>query len=196
MVINRKLKIIIDVLLTVLFCTSFCILFGMAISIHMITAMSTAVLSLFHIWINKNRLLVIFKTQARGKLNKKARWRCTVSLFLVIAWIVCITSGILLGFPAIFNSLPGTTDIFYILVVHIFTAFLCLILAAVHIAQHIGYIKAFISSRARGNRTSKTRGRFICLTVSYSSANTTSLKRRGLRSPDPQASECKSSSKS
>jgi len=144
---NRKLKIGIDVLLTIFFVLSYGISVGMETSNHMIVGAVAAILSFVHIWINRKRFLAVFKISAAKKLNTKAKLQYGVSLLLTITWSVCVITGVLIGFPAILYNLAGMTDLFIFSVIHILSAFLSLIFVIVHIVQHMERIISYFKKR-------------------------------------------------
>ena len=143
---NRKLKIAIDILLTIFFVLSYGISVGMATSTHMVIGIIAGMLSIAHLMINRQRFLAVFKKGAAKKLNTKSKWQYGMSLFLTITWSVCVVTGVLIGFPIILYSF-GVTDLFMFTVIHILSAFLSLVLIIVHIAQHARHIKSYFKKR-------------------------------------------------
>jgi len=145
--INRKIKITIDILLTIFLILSYSVYIGMTISLHMSVGIIAAILSVAHVWINRKRFLPIFKLSAIKKLNTRARLQYGMSLILTVTWGICIVTGILIGFPTILYSLTGVTDLFMFLITHILTAFLTLIFVIIHIIQHIRPIISYFKKR-------------------------------------------------
>jgi len=142
---NRKIKITIDILLTVFFVLSYGVYAGMTIPLHMVIGIVATILSFTHVWIHRRRFLPIFRLSTVKKLNAKARWQYGMSLILTITWSICIITGVLIGFPAILYNLAGTTDLFMFLAAHILTAFFSIILVIVHIIQHRRRIVSYFS---------------------------------------------------
>ena len=140
---NRKLKIGIDILLTIFFILSFGISVGMETSHHIAIGIIVTILSALHIVINRKQILSVFKTTQK-KRNTKTKLQYGVSLVLTITWSICVITGILTGFPGILYNLVGASDLFIFTAIHILTAFLSLILVIVHVAQHLRHIKSYI----------------------------------------------------
>jgi len=144
---NRKLKIAIDILLTVFFILSYSIFVGMPVSLHMLVGIIAAILSFAHVLINRKRFLPVFRINTVKKLTVKAKCQYGVSLLLTLAWSVCIITGILIGFPVILYSLTGMTNLFMIYAIHILSAFLSLILVIIHVAQHMRRVLSYFKKR-------------------------------------------------
>jgi len=137
----------ISLLLALFFVKSFAILFGMSIPLHMVIGGVAGILSVAHVWVNRNWLSSVWKAGKAGKLNRKTRWQYRVDLLLILSWSVCLLSGVLIGFPGILYSLAGAEDLFFFFVTHLFSAMLSLFLVIVHVVQHIRRIQAYFKQK-------------------------------------------------
>jgi len=150
---RRNRKIVINNFLAIFFIKSYGILFGMTIPLHMTVGSIAAVLSITHVCLNREWFSSVGKARKTGKLSKRAMWQYRVDLLLIIAWSVCILTGILMGFPTISYSLVGIKDLFVFFVIHLFTAMLSLILVIIHVVQHLDHIKSNFKRRKRTHIT-------------------------------------------
>ena len=123
---------------------------GMETSLHMAVGLTVTILSCTHVFINRKRLFAVLKISVVKKLNSRAKLQYGTSLFLTITWSICVITGVLLGFPVLFYSMVGLTDLFMVSVVHILTAFLSLIVTIAHIAQHLRQIGLYFKKGNTG----------------------------------------------
>ena len=140
---NRKIKIGVDILLTIFFVLSYGIFVGMSTQLHMVVGLVATMFSIAHIWINRKRFKIMFKISTLKKLKTRAKWQYGISLGLTISWAICVITGILIGYPIILYTLAGITNLFTITMIHILSASLSLLMVVVHIIQHLRQLKLY-----------------------------------------------------
>jgi len=142
----RNIKIIIDILMLLLIILSFASWYS-APTFHIIAGSACTLLFAIHVLLNRKWLESVTKNFKTGKVTARAKRLYIIDFLMIIVWgIATIT-----GFLAIPSYINETENTFGAIVIHGVSARFGCILVVVHIFQHMGQIRSYLT-RKMNNR--------------------------------------------
>ena len=150
----KRLKIFIDVCMTILLV----LLFPTARSnptLHIILGFIFIPVVIIHLLLNGKWLFGSIKKFFSDKLNFKTQYMFLLVVGLMIAFFVCIYSGIVVYQSDAYQSFSNLnrhrrlpdTFIWFMYRLHGISAIVCVILTVLHVKVHWGYLKSFFKGK-------------------------------------------------
>lgn len=137
---SKKVKIIINILLTISLILSFTINTGV---FHIVIGIIFTLLFIAHALLNRKWLVSVTKSLGKGKLTAKTLRMYWVDLALIVLASVCVISGI----PMIGEALGGAKGLEVFRQIHHATSRFTLFLTIAHVFQHRGNIGLYFKKR-------------------------------------------------
>jgi cytochrome b subunit of formate dehydrogenase len=154
----RRIKIFIDVFMVINLLLLF-LTVRINPSSHIILGFILIFLLVIHILLNGKWLLTSIKNMFFGKLNPKSWYMLLLVIGLVVAFFICIYSGITISRSEFYQSSNrfkwlADQSIQFMYRLHRISAIVCVILTILHIRVHWKYIKSSILHKLENkNRT-------------------------------------------
>lgn len=121
-------------------------------SLHVVLGFALAAAIIVHLLLNGKWLLNSIKNLFGSKLNSKTRYILMLAIGLMIAFFVCIFSGIAIyqsDYYTSGNVLAGRINpsLQSLYGLHSISSALCIIIGILHVKVHWGYIKSFVCGK-------------------------------------------------
>lgn len=117
------------------------IAWGHSLALHVVAGASFALLSAWHLHLNKKMFVSIGKFFRAGAKDTKLKWQFQISILASSFWSIAIISG-LLGLAAVFFTGDGDRAAF--VHVHGVLARVGCVLVVIHVIQHFKHIAAYL----------------------------------------------------
>ena len=143
---NRKIKITVDLLMTIFVILSFVRWDGDGGFIfHAVVGSVFALLVAVHLYLNRKWVVSVTKSIIAGKANKKTKQLYIVDMILMIVWGIAIITGFL-AIPSFVNYIES----FYVFSrIHAVSSRIGAVIILVHIYQHLGHIRSYIGLKKK-----------------------------------------------
>jgi len=113
------------------------------LTIHIIGGIAFALISTYHVFLNRKWLLSVSKTFKAGKPSKRMKWQYIIDLLLVVVWSITILSGLL----TIGLAVRENEDLLVFSRFHNISSKLGCFLIIVHIFQHRKQISSYFKRK-------------------------------------------------
>jgi len=145
---NKKIKIIVDILMTIFLVLSFVRWEADNFLFHAIVGTACTLFFILHICIHSRWIKSVTKSLFSGKFNKTLSGKYVIDMLLLVVWGIVIISG----FFAIGFFLLGIEEMEIFSRIHDVTSRIGLTLVIIHVFQHIPQIKSYMGIKNKPRR--------------------------------------------
>ena len=154
---NRKVRILVDVFMTVFVILSYIRWSGFSgLVFHGIVGIAFALFAVVHVWINRKWLVSVSGSIKSGKASEKLKRLYSVDLMLIVGWGTAIITGFI-AIPYFISGLPGQvvpadSALYFSYVagrIHAISSRIGGGMIIVHIVQHWSQIRSYFGIKKR-----------------------------------------------
>ena len=143
---NRKIKIAVDIFMTIFVVLSFVRWSGNdGFIFHAVVGSVFTLLVALHLFLNRKWIVSVTKSIIAKKANSKTKQLYIVDMILIVVWGVAIVTGFL-AIPSLVNEIES----FYVFSrIHSVSSRIGAVIILIHIYQHLGHIRSYMGLKKK-----------------------------------------------